>query len=73
MSEGCPIFRGTGKKAKLEEECQSCPFRDDCIADILDDAEKETMEIWGKTIKKVRKLLERFINGENKIKSKTKN
>ena len=46
----CPIFRGTHKRAKLEDECEVCPFRDDCIQDIFDDAIAKIMEILGKFI-----------------------
>ncbi len=50
----CPIFRGTGKKAKPERECNTCPFRDDCLQDIFDDAVAKIMELLGKFIDKKR-------------------
>ncbi len=48
----CPIFKGTGKKSKPERECNVCPFRDDCIQDIFDDAVAKIMELLGKYLEK---------------------
>ena len=53
--KSCPIFRGTGRKTRALEECKVCPFRDDCIQDIIDDASESIMESIGKYLGKKKK------------------
>lgn len=53
--DNCPIFKGTGGKAKLEKECEVCPFKDECIEDIFNDAMAKIMEILGRWVNEQRR------------------
>ena len=42
----CPIFKATGIKA-IKTECNSCPFKDNCLEDVFNDASARAMQIIG--------------------------
>ncbi len=50
--DSCPIYKATGQIGKVEDECNHCPFRDNCIEDILNDAVAKVIKILGDYIKK---------------------
>ena len=43
----CPIFKSTGLKAKLEKECEACPFSHSCPEDMLDDTIMKILRMIG--------------------------
>ena len=43
----CPIYKATRNKVMDEGECTACPFRDNCIEDIFNDAIERVMIIIG--------------------------
>ncbi len=41
----CPIFKATGRKARYpSEDCQACPFKNDCPSDRFDDTVAKILE-----------------------------
>ena len=49
----CPI----NSKTKEKFECIDCPYRDNCIEDILNDAQQKSMKVFAMANKKIVKLL----------------
>ncbi len=65
MSEKCPIFKATKRKA-IKSECHSCPINDSFPETIIDEAEEISMEAWGKAMVKIRKVVGEYIERETK-------